>query len=55
MKEKTRGLTIARNILLVIACAVTIADTVLMIIQVAVGSRSERRCANFKDTDEMPF
>ncbi len=51
MKEKTSGQRIAMNILLVIGCAVAIAEAILMIIEIAVNGKRESGYVKFKDTD----
>lgn len=53
--EKTRkGLAIAREILLFVTFGVTIANVILMIVQMALNSR-DRGFIKINDSDELPF
>ncbi len=54
MSRGNKGITIAREILLIISFCVTIANIVLMIVQFALSIRNSRGCIRVKDRD-LPF
>ncbi|MGN1101036.1 MAG: hypothetical protein ACI4RG_02525 [Huintestinicola sp.] len=55
MNRTNKGLTIAREIILIVTFCLTIANVVLMIVQLALGSRESKRCFDINDRDELPF
>lgn len=55
MEKIHKGVMLARDILLITACCITVAEIVLMIVGHAVGKRSERGYVRIKDSDEIPF
>ena len=55
MGRANKGITIAREIILTITFCLTIANVVLMIVQLALGSKEAKRCISFNDSDELPF
>ncbi|MGN0642900.1 MAG: hypothetical protein ACI4JJ_07115 [Huintestinicola sp.] len=57
MTERYRknGISIARDILLIISLVLSLANVVLMIVQTALDSRRANGYIRFKDNDEIPF
>lgn len=55
MEKTNKGITIAREIILIITFCLTIANVVLMIVQLASGNKPSRRYVRIKDSDELPF
>lgn len=55
MKRANKGITIAREIILIVTFCLTIANVVLMIVQLALGNREAKRCFSINDSDELPF
>ncbi|MCM1577391.1 MAG: hypothetical protein NC078_01160 [Ruminococcus sp.] len=55
MERVHKGIMLARDILLIIACCTAVAETVLMIVGHAVGRKYYRGYVRIKDSDEMPF
>lgn len=55
MEKHTSGLKIARDILISITFCLSLANLILMIVELARDSRNARRYITFKDRDELPF
>lgn len=55
MGKTRKGLAIAREILLIVTFCVTVANVVLMIVQLALDTRDSRGYYKIKDSDELPF
>lgn len=55
MERTNKGITIAREILLIITFCINIANVVLMIVQFAMNYRSSKGYVRIKDSDELPF
>lgn len=55
MERTNKGITIAREILLIITFCINIASVVLMIVQFAINYRSSKGYVRIKDNDELPF
>ena len=55
MNRVNKGISIAREIILTTTFFLTIANVVLMIIQLAIGSKVAKRTFDINDRDELPF
>lgn len=55
MRNSHKGLTIAREILLIVTFCTTIANVVLMIVQMCLESKEARGYYEIKGNDELPF
>lgn len=55
MERVHKGITIARDILLIVTCCVAVAEMVLMIVGHAIGRKYYRGYVRIKDSDELPF
>jgi hypothetical protein len=55
MNRTSKGISIAREILLTATFCLTIANVVLMIVQLAIDSRVSKRRIDINDRDELPF
>lgn len=55
MGRTQKGITIAREIILITTFCLSIANVVLMIVQLALGSKEAKRCIDINDRDELPF
>ncbi len=55
MRKSSKGVIIAREVLLIITFCLTVANVILMIVELASGFKSSRGFVRIKDSDEMPF
>ncbi len=55
MEKTNKGITIAREIILIATFCLTIANVVLMIVQLAMNSKHSKGCVVIRDSDELPF
>lgn len=55
MKKITKGISIARDILLIVTCCSTTASLVLMIVGHALSRHASHGCVKIKGEDELPF
>lgn len=55
MERTNKGLTVAREIILGTTFLLTLANVVLMIVQLALSARQNRGYIKIKDSDELPF
>ena len=55
MEKTNKGLSIAREILLGTTFFLTLANVVLMIVQLALAAKQNRGYIKIKDNDELPF
>ncbi|MGN0666072.1 MAG: hypothetical protein ACI4KF_06050 [Huintestinicola sp.] len=54
-RKKTNGIALARDIIIIITMALSVASLVLMIIECAANHRSSNGIIRFRDSDEIPF
>jgi len=55
MEKSNKGIMIAREIILGTTFLLTLANVVLMIVQLALMARQNRGFVKIKDSDELPF
>lgn len=55
MSKSGKGIKIAREILLAVTFCVTVANVVLMIVELALSARDAKGYYKIKDSDELPF
>lgn len=55
MEKNHRGLSIARDIILMVTFCLTLANLIIMIIQLASSVKHARGFVRIKDSDELPF
>ena len=55
MNRVNKGISIAREIILTTTFCLTIANVVLMIVQLALAAKQNRGYIKIKDNDELPF
>lgn len=55
MERTNKGLIIAREIILGTTFFLTLANVVLMVVQLALSAKQSRGYIKIKDSDELPF
>lgn len=55
MERTNKGLVIAREIILGTTFLLTLANVVLMIVQLALSAKQSKGYIKIKDSDELPF